>query len=107
MSDLAPLLRDMRRDFRTITDELSVTLSAARGTVTGIDAEAGRLTDRLTVAIDRIGGTAGQLAALVGEARPGLRAFSNSGLYALTQFLTEARAPISRAPWRERVMTVR
>src|SRR3546814_932302 len=30
MSDLAPLLRDMRRDFRTITDELSVTLSAAQ-----------------------------------------------------------------------------
>lgn len=91
MADLVPLIGDLRRDFKTITEEVSVTLSAARGTVTGVDAEVGRLTDRLTVAINRIGGTAGQLEALVGEARPGMRDFSNSGLYELTQFLIEAR----------------
>lgn len=91
MGDLVPLIRDLRRDFKTITEELSVTLSAARGTVTGVDAEIGRLADRLTVAVDRIGGTARQLEQLTAEARPGMRDFSNSGLYELTQFLAEAR----------------
>lgn len=91
MADLVPLIRDLRRDFKTITEELAVTLSAARGTVTGVDAEVGRLADRLTVAIERIGGTARQLEQLTAEARPGMRDFSNSGLYELTQFLAEAR----------------
>lgn len=84
MAEFTPLIRDLRADFKTITEEVSVTLSAARGTVTGLDAEVGRLSER-------IGGTATQLEALVAEARPGMRDFSNSGLYELTQFLFEAR----------------
>ena len=95
MSGLVPLIRDMRTGFATITDEISVTLSAARGTVTGLDAEVGRLADRLGDTTARIGGTAGQLEALVAEARPGMRDFSNSGLYELTQFLIEARELVS------------
>lgn len=91
MADLVPLIRELRRDFKMISEEVAVTLSAARGTVTGVDAEVGRLTERLTVAVDRIGGTAGQLQALVSEARPGMRDFSNTGLYEMTQFLIEAR----------------
>ncbi len=67
-----------------ITDEISVTLGAARGTIIGVDAEVGVLTQRLA-------GTSAQLEALVAEARPGMRDFSNSGLYELTQFLMEAR----------------
>ena len=68
-----------------------MTLSAARGAVGGVDAEVGRLSDKLGAATDRIGGTATQLEALLAEARPGMRDFSNSGLYELTQFLIEAR----------------
>lgn len=91
MSQLVPLIRDLRDDFATITEEVSVTLSAARGAVSGADAEIGRLADQLGAATARIGGTAAQLEALVSEARPGMRDFSNSGLYELTQFLIEAR----------------
>ena len=91
MSDLVPLIRDLRRNFGTISDEISVTLAAARGTVTGVDAEIGKLSERLGETTDRISGTATQLEALVAEARPGMRDFSNSGLYELTQFLIEAR----------------
>lgn len=91
MSDLVPLIRDLRRNFSTIADEISVTLAAARGTVTGVDAEIGKLSERLGETTDRISGTATQLEALVAEARPGMRDFSNSGLYELTQFLIEAR----------------
>ena len=68
-----------------------LTQAPARGTVAGVAGALGRLTDRLTVAIDRIGGTAGQMEALVAESRPGMKDFSNSGLYELTQFLIEAR----------------
>lgn len=91
MADFTPLIKDLRGNFKTITEEISVTLSAARGTVTGLDSEVGRLSDRLAVTTERIGGTATQLEALVAEARPGMRDFSNSGLYELTQFLFEAR----------------
>jgi len=49
-----------------------------------VDAEVGVLAQRLA-------GTSAQLEALVAEARPGMRDFSNSGLYELTQFLMEAR----------------
>jgi len=91
MSDLVPLIRELRDDFGTITEEISVTLAATRGTVTGVDTEVGKLSDRLGKTADRIGGTATQLEALVAEARPGMRDFSNSGLYELTQFLIEAR----------------
>ena len=91
MADLTPLIKERRGNFKTITEEVSVTLSAARGTVTGVDAEIGKLSDRLAFTTERIGGTAAQLEALLGEARPGMRDFSNSGLYELTQFLFEAR----------------
>lgn len=95
MSDLVPLIKDLRSNFATITEEIAVTLSAARGTVTGIDVEIGRLTERLTETTERIGGTAAQLEGLVAEARPGVQDFSNSGLYELTQFLIEARVLVS------------
>ncbi|MEQ8814592.1 MAG: MlaD family protein [Thalassobaculum sp.] len=91
MAELVPLIRDIRGSFATITDEIAVTLSAARGTVSGIDVEIGRLSERLSATTEKIGGTATQLEALVAEARPGMRDFSNSGLYELTQFLIEAR----------------
>ena len=91
MSELVPLIRDIRTSFATITEEIAVTLSAARGTVSGIDVEIGRLSGRLSETTEKIGGTAAQLEALVAEARPGMRDFSNSGLYELTQFLIEAR----------------
>ena len=91
MADLVPLIQELRGNFRLITDEISVTLGAARGTITGVDSEVGRLADRLATTTTRIGGTATQLEALVAEARPGMRDFSNSGLYELTQFLMEAR----------------
>ena len=90
MADFTPLIKDLRGNFKTITEEISVTLSAARGTVTGLDSEVGRLSDRLAVTTERIGGTAAQLEALLAEARPGMRDFSNSGLYELTQFMFEA-----------------
>lgn len=95
MADLVPLIREMRTSFASITEEISVTLSAARGTVTGVDVELARLSDRLGETTERIGGTATQLEALVAEARPGMRDFSNSGLYELTQFLIEARSLVS------------
>lgn len=95
MSELVPMIRDLRASFATVTDEIAITLSAARGTVTGLDAEVGRLSDRLGETTARIGGTASQLEALVAEARPGMRDFSNSGLYELTQFLIEARVLVS------------
>lgn len=95
MAELVPLIREMRASFATITEEVSVTLAATRGTVTGIDSEVGRLVERLNETTERIGGTAGQLEALVAEARPGMRDFSNSGLYELTQFLIEARVLVS------------
>ncbi len=42
MSELMPLIKEMRTSFAVITDEIAVTLSAARGTVTGVDLEIGR-----------------------------------------------------------------
>lgn len=95
MSELVPLIGELRSSFAIVTDEIAATLSAARGTVTGLDAEVGRLSDRLGETTARIGGTASQLEALVAEARPGMRDFSNSGLYELTQFLIEARVLVS------------
>lgn len=92
MAELVPVVRAMRGNFATITEEVSVTLAAVRGTVTGVDAEVGRLVERLGQTTSRIGATAAQLESLVAEARPGMRDFSNSGLYELTQFLVEARA---------------
>jgi len=91
MSELAPLIGDLRTSLATVTEEVSVTLSATRGTVAGLDSEIGRLSGKLNETTDRIGGTVAQLEELVAEARPGVRDFSNSGLYELTQFLIEAR----------------
>ena len=84
MGELVPVIRDLRSSFRVITDEISVTLGAARGTITGVDAEVGMLARRLAA-------TSAEIEALVAEARPGMRDFSNSGLYEVTQFLMEAR----------------
>ena len=84
MGELVPVIRDLRSSFRVITDEISVTLGAARGTITGVDAEVGMLARRLAA-------TSAEIEGLVAEARPGMRDFSNSGLYEVTQFLMEAR----------------
>lgn len=90
-AEIRVAMAELRSSFSTIADDLSATLAATRGAVSGVDVEVGRLSDKLGAATDRIGGTATQLEALVAEARPGMRDFSNSGLYELTQFLIEAR----------------
>lgn len=84
MSRFTPLIDDLTGHFATITDELSVTLATLRGTAVGLDAEAGMLAQR-------IGAVAVQMEAVVADARPGMKDFSDTGLYELTQFLMEAR----------------
>ena len=84
MGELVPVIRDLRSSFRVITDDTAAPLAAARGTITGADAEVGMLARRLAA-------TSAEIEALVAEARPGMRDFSNSGLYEVTQFLMEAR----------------
>lgn len=83
-AELGPLLQ-----------EASATLSTVRGTAVGLDSEVTDLARSMTKASDRIAATAGELEAMVADARPGMKDFSNTGLYELTQFLVEARFLVS------------
>lgn len=78
-----------------LLDEASATLATVRGTAVGLDSEVTALAGSLGQASDNIAATAAQLEGMVAEARPGMKDFSNTGLYELTQFLVEARVLVS------------
>ena len=84
-------LRKAAAEVSPLLQEASATLATIRGTAVGLDSEVAELSRALSNAGDSIAGTAGQLEAMVAEARPGMKDFSNTGLYELTQFLVEAR----------------
>ena len=79
-TEVAPLLQ-----------EASATLATVRGTAVGLDNEVARLSGSLAEAGNRIAATAGELEGMLADARPGMKDFTNTGLYELTQFLVEAR----------------
>ncbi len=78
-----------------LLQEASATLATVRGTAVGLDNEVARLSGSLAKAGDRIAATAGELEGMLADARPGMKDFSNTGLYELTQFLVEARFLVS------------
>lgn len=78
-----------------LLDEASATLATVRGTAVGLDSEVTALAGSLGQASDNIAATAAQLEGMVAEARPGMKDFTNTGLYELTQFLVEARVLVS------------
>lgn len=90
-TDLRPVVAELDRAIAQITEEVRATLSVMRGTLTGIDDEVAGLSDQLSKTTGHIEGVSAELEELLTEARPGIRDFSNSGLYELTQFLVEAR----------------
>ncbi|WP_420562401.1 MlaD family protein [Thalassobaculum sp.] len=83
-AELGPLLQ-----------EASATLATVRGTAVGLDNEVAQLSGSLAKAGDRIASTAGELEGMLADARPGMKDFTNTGLYELTQFLVEARFLVS------------
>lgn len=90
-AQMLPLIEVLESEVVTVSEETQATLAVLRGTVSGLDAEIGGLAVSLSETSGRIGGTAAELEELVREARPGMRDFTSSGLYELTQFLVEAR----------------
>lgn len=90
-TEILPLIEVLQVEVESVSEETRATLATLRGTSSGLDAEIGTLAVSLNETSERIGGTAAQLESLVSEARPGMRDFTNSGLYELTQFLVEAR----------------
>lgn len=78
-----------------LLQEASATLATVRGTAVGLDSEVAALSSSLARAGDRIAATAGELEGMVADARPGMKDFTNTGLYELTQFLVEARFLVS------------
>ncbi|MCR9073376.1 MAG: MlaD family protein [Alphaproteobacteria bacterium] len=80
---------------RPLLEEASATLATIRGTSVGLDSEITKLAGSMGRASDNIAATAAQLEGMLAEARPGMKDFSNTGLYELTQFLVEARVLVS------------
>lgn len=94
-ADIRPLVENLERDVQTLVEETAATMATVRGAAAGLDGEVTSLSRSLGTTSDRIAATAGQLEAMVAEARPGMRDFTNSGLYELTQFLVEARVLVT------------
>lgn len=88
-------LQQATAELGPLLQEASATLATVRGTAVGLDSEVSDLARSMTKASDRIAATAGELEAMVADARPGMKDFSNTGLYELTQFLVEARFLVS------------
>lgn len=84
-------LQNAAAEIAPLLQEASATLATVRGTAVGLDNEVARLSGSLAEAGDRIAATAGELEGMLADARPGMKDFSNTGLYELTQFLVEAR----------------
>lgn len=98
ISGAAAGVADLRRaaaGLGDLVEEASATLATVRGTAVGLDSEFATLARSLGKASENIAATAGQLEGMVADARPGMKDFTNSGLYELTQFLVEARVLIS------------
>jgi len=100
-ADMRPLVTSLEREVAVLVEETAATLATVRGTAVGLDSEVTALARALAATNDTIANTAAQLEAMVAEARPGMRDFSNSGLYELTQFLVEARVLVTNV---DRVM---
>lgn len=100
-AEIRPLVATLDREIATLVEETAATMATVRGAAAGLDGEVAALSRALGGASDRIAATAGQLEAMVAEARPGMRDFSNTGLYELTQFLVEARVLVTNV---DRVM---
>ncbi|MDF1793087.1 MAG: MlaD family protein [Thalassobaculaceae bacterium] len=94
-AEIRPLVETLNRELVTLTEEAAATLATVRGTAVGLDSEVTALARSLGKTSDRIAATAGQLEGMVADARPGMKDFTNSGLYELTQFLVEARVLVS------------
>ena len=88
-------LRAAAAEVGPLLQEASATLSTVRGTAVGLDSEVAALSSSLAKAGDRIASTAGELEGMLADARPGMKDFTNTGLYELTQFLVEARFLVS------------
>ncbi|SDF43592.1 MlaD family protein [Thalassobaculum litoreum] len=88
-------LRQAAAEVGPLMQEASATLATVRGTAVGLDNEVAALSGSLAKAGDRIASTAGELEGMLADARPGMKDFTNTGLYELTQFLVEARFLVS------------
>ncbi|WPZ34672.1 MlaD family protein [Thalassobaculum sp. OXR-137] len=88
-------LRAAAAEVGPLLEEASATLATVRGTAVGLDSEVAALSGSLANAGDRIAATAGELEGMLADARPGMKDFTNTGLYELTQFLVEARFLVS------------
>jgi phospholipid/cholesterol/gamma-HCH transport system substrate-binding protein len=93
--ELTPVLQSLEREITDVSAETKSTLATVRGAASGLDEEITALSRSLKETSDRLGVAAGTGGAVLDEMRPGLRDFSETGLYEISQFLVEARVMVS------------
>lgn len=89
--EILPLVQLLVKEVELVSEEAKLTLSTIRGTTAGLDGEIVSLSRSLAASSNRVNSAISDVQTLVNAMSPGLRDFSETGLYELTQFLVEAR----------------
>jgi len=93
--EVLPLVESLRKEVTQISEETKLTLATLRGTISGLDGEVTGLTRSLTQTSRRVDSAVREVENLIVEMEPGIKDFTQTGLYELTQFLVEARVLVS------------
>jgi phospholipid/cholesterol/gamma-HCH transport system substrate-binding protein len=88
---LEPVVKSMSENLNDLVEESAQTLSAIRGTASGVDAELATLSEDTSKAMSSLSIASDQAQGLIAENRGAVRDFTQTGLYELTQFLIEGR----------------
>ena len=89
--EILPLVQLLVKEVELVSEEAKLPLSTIRGTTAGLDGEIVSLSRSLAASSNRVNSAISDVQTLVNAMSPGLRDFSETGLYELTQFLVEAR----------------